>query len=170
MASSADLAVVLMQQQGLAHVFLVGKRVTTLCAKINGSTSSSSNSDNTIRCVVIGSPGCVKDEFRGYLLSEAQRLKLKPIEDNKSRIVVATTSPSNTHNLSEVLNDNAVINLIRETNVVPEIRVFKEFLDMLTSNTDRACYGPKSVETAREMLVIETLLIIDDLSGALRLR
>uniref|UniRef100_A0A7N2R8B6 Uncharacterized protein n=1 Tax=Quercus lobata TaxID=97700 RepID=A0A7N2R8B6_QUELO len=125
---------------------------------------------STIRCVVIGSPGCVKDEFRGYLLSEAQRLKLKPIEDNKSRIVVATTSPSNTHNLSEVLNDNAVINLIRETNVVPEIRVFKEFLDMLTSNTDRACYGPKSVETAREMLVIETLLIIDDLSGALRLR
>lgn len=43
MASSADLAVVLMQQQGLAHVFLVGKRVTTLCAEINGSTSSSSS-------------------------------------------------------------------------------------------------------------------------------
>ncbi|KAK7856738.1 protein PELOTA 1 [Quercus suber] len=184
MASSADLAVVLMQQQGSAHVFLVGKRATTLCTKINGSTSSS-NSDkffenvfrafvkhvdfSTIRCVVIGSPG-VKDEFRGYLLSEAQRLKLKSIEDKKSRIVVATTSPSNTHNLSEVLNDNAVINLIRETNVVPEIRVFKEFLDVVTSNSDHACYGPKSVETAHEMLAIETLLITDDLSGALRLR
>ncbi|XP_050241904.1 protein PELOTA 1-like [Quercus robur] len=125
---------------------------------------------STIRCVVIGSPGCVKDEFRGYLLPEAQRLKLKSIEDKKSRIVVATTSPSNTHNLSEVLNDNAVINLIRETNVVLEIRAFKEFLDMVTSNSDRACYGSKSVETAHEMLAIETLLITDDLSGALRLR
>lgn len=61
------------------------------------------------------------------------------------------------------MNDNAVINLIRETNVVPEIRVFKEFLDMVTSNSDRACYGPKSVETAHEMLAIETLLITDDL-------
>lgn len=185
MASSADLAVVLMQQQGSAQVFLVGKRATTLCTKINGSTSSSSNSDkffenvfrafvkhvdfSTIRCVVIGSPG-VKDEFRGYLLSEAQRLKLKSIEDKKSRIVVATTSPSNTHNLSEVLNDNAVINLIRETNVVPEIRVFKEFLDVVTSNSDHACYGLKRVETAHEMLAIETLLITDDLSGELRLR
>ncbi|KAK9985568.1 hypothetical protein SO802_030519 [Lithocarpus litseifolius] len=135
MASSADLAVVLMQQQGLAHVFLVGKRVTMLCAKINGSTSSSSNFDkffenvfrafmkhvdfSTIRCVVIGSPGCVKDEFR-------------------------------------------VINLIRETNVVPEIRVFREFLDMVTSNSDHARYGPKSVETTHEMLAIETLLITDD--------
>ena len=49
MASSADLAVVLMQQQGLAHVFLVGKRVTTLCAKTYGSTSSSSNSDKFLR-------------------------------------------------------------------------------------------------------------------------
>lgn len=117
MFSSADLAVVLMQQQGLAHVFLVGKRVTTLCAKINGSTSSSSNSDKffenvfrafvkhvdlgTIQCVIIGSPGCVKDEFQGYLLSEAQRLKLKSIENNKSRIVVATSSPSNTHKFDQ---------------------------------------------------------------------
>ena len=98
-------------------MFLVGKRVTTLCAKINGSTSSSSNSDKffenvfrafvkhvdlgTIQCVIIGSPGCVKDEFQGYLLSEAQRLKLKSIENNKSRIVVATSSPSNTHKFDQ---------------------------------------------------------------------
>ncbi|KAL4605509.1 hypothetical protein ACB092_09G034900 [Castanea dentata] len=137
MASSAGLAVVLMQQQGLAHMFLVGKRVTTLCVKINGSTSNSNSNSNkffenvfrafvrhvdfsTIRRVVIGSPGCVKNEFQ-------------------------------------------VINLIRETNVVPEIRVFKEFLDTVTSNSDRACYGPKSVETAHEMLTIKTLLITDDL-------
>ncbi|KAF3954630.1 hypothetical protein CMV_020048 [Castanea mollissima] len=147
MASSAGLAVVLMQQQGLAHMFLVGKRVTTLCVKINGSTSNSNSNKffenvfrafvrhvdfSTIRCVIIGSPGCVKNEFRGYLLSKARRLKMKSIEDNKLHIVVATTSLSNTHNLSEVLNDNAVINLIREKNVVPEIRVFKEFLDMVT--------------------------------------
>lgn len=52
---------------------------------------------------------------------------------------------------------------------MPKIRVFKEFLDMVTRNSDRACYGPKNVETAHEMLAIETLLITDDLSGVLRL-
>lgn len=172
-SSSADLAVVLMQQ-GLANVFLVGKRVTTLCAKINGSSNNKFFENvfgafvkhvdfNTIRCVVIGSPGSVKDEFRRFILSEAQRLKLKSIEDNKSRIVVANISQRNTHDLNEVLNDNAVLSMIKDTKVVPEIRVFKEFLDVLKSNSDRACYGSKSVETAHEMLAIETLLITDDL-------
>ncbi|KAA8516621.1 hypothetical protein F0562_016873 [Nyssa sinensis] len=174
----ADLAVVLMHES-LAHLYLVGKNVTTLCAKIEGSSGHKTGSNkffesifrafikhvefNTVRCVVIGSPGSIKDEFRGFLLSEAQKLKLKSIESNKSRIVLANTSSGHKNSLKEVLNDMTVMSLIKDTKVAIEMKAMKELTDMLSSNSDRACYGPKSVEAAHELMAIETLMITDDL-------
>uniref|UniRef100_A0A5B7BUL4 Protein pelota homolog n=1 Tax=Davidia involucrata TaxID=16924 RepID=A0A5B7BUL4_DAVIN len=178
-SGGADLAVVLMHD-GLAHMYLVGKSVTTLCAKIEGFSGHKSGSNkffesvfrafikhvdfNTVRCVVIGSPGSIKDEFRRYLFSESQKLKLKSIEANKSRIVLANTSSGNKKSLKEVMNDTTVMNLIKGTKAAIDIRAMKEFTDMLSSNnSDRACYGPKSVEAAHELMAIETLMITDDL-------
>ncbi|KAF3441764.1 hypothetical protein FNV43_RR15679 [Rhamnella rubrinervis] len=176
-ASGADLAVVLMQQ-GLALLFLVGRRSTTLCAKIEASKAQKKSNirffENVfrafvkhvdfevIRCAVIASTGFAKDEFRRYLLEEAQRLKMKWVR-NKSRIVVVETKPNKGLKLNEVLHDDKVVNLIKDTQAVMEIRAFNEFLDALSSDSERACYGPKSVETAHELLAIETLLITDDL-------
>ncbi|KAK6238310.1 hypothetical protein QUC31_003779 [Theobroma cacao] len=53
--------------------------------------------------------------------------------------------------------------LIKDTKAVMEIRAYKEFSDLLLTDSDRACYGPRSVETANEMMAIETLLFTDDL-------
>ncbi|XP_058735023.1 protein PELOTA 1-like [Vicia villosa] len=108
--------------------------------------------------------------FRRFLLSEARRLRMRWIEENKSRIVVVG-SRCNTNNkkgdydfdLREVFNDVAVMNLIKDSNLGLEIRVFKELWDMVCNNSDRVCYGPKHVESAHEMKAIETLLISDDL-------
>lgn len=180
-SSGADLAVVLIEEDS-ATVFLIGGRSTKVCPKINAATSArskkSSRSDKffedlfaafmkyidfeIVRCAVIASSGSAKDEFRRFLLSEAQRLKLKTLENNKSRIVVASTKGKN-QSLNEVLQAAAVMSLIRDTKAAMEIRAFKEFSDALTSDSGRACYGPKSVEMAQEMAAIETLLITDDL-------
>lgn len=174
-SSGADLAVVLLQE-GQAEVYLVGKGLTTLCSKIEASATRRRATTNvffqdifsafvkhvdfsTVKSVVIASAGPTKDEFRRFLLSEARRLKMKSVEDNKSRIVVAGCKCD----LKEVLNDEGVMNMIKDSKVVLEIRAFKELWDLLDSNSGRACYGPKNVEAAQEMMAIETLLITDDL-------
>ncbi|KAK4281578.1 hypothetical protein QN277_013051 [Acacia crassicarpa] len=175
-SSEADLAVILIQE-GQAEFYLVGNGSTTLYSKIEASKTKKKSTSNvffqdmfnafvkhvdfsTIKSAMIASAGSTKDEFRRFLLSEAKRLKMKTIEDNKSRIVVAGC---NKGDLKEVLNDNGVMNMIKDSKVVMEIRAFRELWDLLDSNSGRACYGPKDVEAAQEMAAIETLLITDDL-------
>lgn len=175
-SSGADLAVLLLQQ-GQAELYLVGKGSTMLCSKIEASAARRRSTVNvffqdifnaflkhvdfsTIKSVVIASAGSAKDEFRRFLLSEAKRLKVKSIEDNKSRIVVAGCKGGD---LKEVLNDNGVMNMIKDSKVVLEIRAFRELWDLIESNSGRACYGPNNVEAAQEMKAVETLLITDDL-------
>ncbi|XVF55591.1 hypothetical protein PTKIN_Ptkin06aG0048200 [Pterospermum kingtungense] len=60
--------------------------------------------------------------------------------------------------LKEILHDREVMGLIKNTKAAVEIRAYKEFSDLLLKDSDRACYGARSVEVA-----IETLLITDDL-------
>ncbi|KAF8395319.1 hypothetical protein HHK36_019262 [Tetracentron sinense] len=93
-----------------------------------------------VRCAVIGSPGSIKDEFYRYLIPEAQRLQLKVIIDNKSRL-----------------------NLIKDTKAAKEVQGCKDFSDELSRDADRACYGLRSVEVANELMAVQTLLISDDL-------
>ncbi|GMJ02946.1 PELOTA [Hibiscus trionum] len=172
-ASAADLAVMILQQ-GSAQVFLVGHR-TTLCAKIDANKAGTNkfyekvfqafvkhvDFDNGVRCVVIGSPGSMKEEFRTYLFEEARRLKMKSIEDNKSRVM--TVNIGNKDGLKEILNDDEVMGLVKDTKASAEIKAYKDFSDLLSTDSDRVCYGAKSVEIANEMMGIRTLLIIDDL-------
>ena len=86
---------------------------------------------------------------------------MRSIEENKGRIVVAGLGCKG--DLSEVLGESNVMNLMKDSRVGLEIRALKELWDMVSSNSDRACYGPKNVESAQEMRAIETLLITDDL-------
>ncbi|CAL5194143.1 unnamed protein product [Lathyrus oleraceus] len=197
-SSDASLAVVVLQQHQ-AEIHLLGKGVTTRCSKIETSSHSRKKSSSSnvflrdvfaafvkhvdfkhVKSVVIAgdsrdnndntSTSLSPTTFRRFLLSEARRLRMRCIEENKSRIVVVG-SRCNSNNkkgnydfdLREVFNDVAVMNLIKDSKLGLEIRVFKELWDMVCNNSDRVCYGPKHVESAHEMKAIETLLISDDL-------
>ncbi|XP_010038124.2 protein PELOTA 1 isoform X2 [Eucalyptus grandis] len=84
--ASADLAVILMQE-GLAHIFLVGRSMTTSRSRIETSiprkhgpaiagydSAFMKHVDfNVVRCAVIASPGFTKDQFHKHLLLEAER-------------------------------------------------------------------------------------------------
>ncbi|KAI9122382.1 hypothetical protein K1719_007071 [Acacia pycnantha] len=180
-STGADLAVLLFQQDR-ARLYLLGRRVNTLCSTIETSPSARKRDSScnvffqdvfsafvkhvnfgTIKCAVIAGTASMKDEFRGFLISEAKRLKIKPIEDNKSRIVVVATSSGGKSDLKEVLNDSGVMNVIKDSEVGLEIRAFKELWELLMSDSGRACYGPKNVEAAHEMMAIETLLITEEM-------
>ncbi|KAL9432041.1 hypothetical protein AB3S75_027118 [Citrus x aurantiifolia] len=186
-AATADLAVVLMQE-GLANIFLVGRSMTITRSRIETSISrkhgpavaryeSALNKFfdsvlhaflkhvdfNVVRCAVIASPGFTKDQFHRYLLLEAERRQLRRIIANKSRIVIVHTSSGYKHSLREVLDASNVMNLIKETKAAQEVQVLKEFFNMLSNDPTRACYGPKHVEVAHERMAVQTLLIADDL-------
>ncbi|GMN25990.1 hypothetical protein TIFTF001_001140 [Ficus carica] len=151
--ASADLAVVLMQE-GLAHILLVGKRYCDLALNKffeNVLQAFLKHVDfNVVRCAVIASPGFTKDQFHRHLLLEAERRQLRPIIENKSRIILVHTSSGYKHSLREVLDAPNVMNMIKDTKAAQE-------------DPARACYGPKHVEVAHERMAIQTLLITDDL-------
>ncbi|CAM8911506.1 unnamed protein product [Rhodiola kirilowii] len=114
-----------------------------------------------IRCAVIAGPDSTKDLFYKHLLLEAQRKQLKPIIQNKSRIILVQTSTG--HGLREVLEAPNVMNMIKDTKAAQEVRALKAFFDMQLNDEARTCYGPMQVEKAIEMMAVETLLITDDL-------
>ncbi|XP_047319502.1 protein PELOTA 1 [Impatiens glandulifera] len=186
-AASADLAVVLMQE-GLALFLLVGKSVTTTRARIETSIPRKHGPsvagydkalnkffDNVlqafvrhidfkvVRCAVIASPGFTKDQFHRHLLLEAERKQLRPIIENKSRIILVHTTSGYKHSLREVLDAPNVMSIIKDTKAAQEVRALKEFFNMLANDSTRTCYGPKHVEVAHERMAIQTLLITDEL-------
>ncbi|KMT19530.1 hypothetical protein BVRB_1g011530 [Beta vulgaris subsp. vulgaris] len=186
-AATADLAVIIMQE-GLAHILLVGKSVTITCSRIQvsiprkhgGAVSGYESAlktffDNVtqaflnhvdfdvVRCAVIASPGFTKDQFYRHLLLEAERRQMTYIIKNKSRILVVHTTSGYKHSLKEVLDAPNIMNMIKDTKAAKEIRVLDEFFSMLSNDSDRACYGPKHVEIAHERMAVQTLLITDEL-------
>ncbi|XP_015954566.1 protein PELOTA 1 [Arachis duranensis] len=186
-SASADLAVVLMQE-GLAHILLIGRSMTITRSRIETSIprkhgpaiagyESALNKFfenvlqaflkhidfNVVRCAVIASPGFTKDQFHRHLFLEAERRQLRPIIENKSRIILVHTTSGYKHSLKEVLDAPNVMNMIKDTKAAQEVRAMKDFYDMLSNDPARACYGAKHVEVANERLAVQTLLITDDL-------
>ncbi|KAH9619812.1 hypothetical protein KSS87_001163 [Heliosperma pusillum] len=185
--ASADLAVIIMQE-GLAHIMLIGKSVTLTRSRIEVSiprkhgpaiagyeTALKKFFENVlqaflkhvdfkvVRCAVIASPGFTKDQFHRHLLLEAERKQLRSIIENKSRIVLVHTTSGYKHSVREVLDAPNVMSMIKDTKAAQEVRALEEFFNMLSNDPDRACYGPKHVEVAHERMAIQTLLITDEL-------
>ncbi|CAN7014740.1 unnamed protein product, partial [Brassica rapa subsp. trilocularis] len=186
-AASADLAVVLMQE-GLGQIFLVGRSVTSSRARIETSIPRKHGPAiagyesalkkffenvlqafvkhvdfSVVRCAVIASPGFTKDQFHRHLLLEAERRQLRPIIENKSRIILVHTNSGYRHSLGEVLNAPNVMNMIKDTKAAKEVKALNDFFTMLSNDPARACYGPKHVEVAHERMAVQTLLITDEL-------
>ncbi|XP_047960626.1 protein PELOTA 1 [Salvia hispanica] len=185
--ASADLAVVLMQE-GLCHILLIGKSITLTRARIETSIPRKHGPAvagydkaltkffenilqaflkhvdfNVVRCAVIASPGFTKDQFHKHLMLEAERRQLRSVIENKSRIILVHTTSGYKHSLREVLDAPNVMNMIKDTKAAQEVRGLKDFFSMLSNDPERACYGPKHVEVAHERMAIQTLLITDEL-------
>ncbi|OMO92939.1 Translation release factor pelota-like protein [Corchorus capsularis] len=184
--ASADLAVVLMQE-GLANILLIGRSLVRIDFGLrlfiyvavhflsnilqalkkffeNVLQAFLKHIDfNVVRCAVIASPGFTKDQFHRHLMLEAERRQLRPIIENKSRIILVHTSSGYKHSLKEVLEAPNVMNMIKDTKAAQEVRALEDFFSMLSNDSARACYGPKHVEIAHERMAVQTLLITDDL-------
>lgn len=127
-AKKAELAAVVMQT-GLAHLCLIKGHMTVIKAKVEtsipkkraGSTAHAKGMDKfyehivrsikqhidfkLVKCVLLASPGFVKDDFFKSMIENAIRQDDKLLLENKSKFILCHASSGHKHALDEVLND-----------------------------------------------------------------
>eukprot|EP00128_Syssomonas_multiformis_P013365 Colp12_sorted_trinity150504_noHs@16312 len=186
----ADLGAIVMQE-GLAHVCLVTPSMTIVRSRIESNIprkrkGSMDQHDkgmrnffdqiyravlqhfdfNIIRCVLVASPGFVKDQFREYLFSEALKREDKVLVENQKKFMFVHSSSGHKGALQEVLADPAVTSKQVDTMAAGEVRSLERFYQMLNSQPDRAYYGYNHVAKAAENGAVEVLMITDELFRA----
>ncbi|CAH0701676.1 unnamed protein product [Spodoptera exigua] len=186
-AANADVAAVVMQE-GLAHVCLITPSMTLVRSKIDITIPRKRKGFvqqhekglnkfydavmqailrhvdfNIVKCVIIASPGFVKDQFFEYMMQQAVKTDNKLLIDNKSRFLLVKASSGFKHSLKEVLQEPAVMAKISDTKAASEVKLLENFYTMLQLEPAKAFYGKKHIERANEALAIETLMISDKL-------
>lgn len=186
-AANADVAAVVMQE-GLAHVCLITPSMTLVRSKIDMTIPRKRKGFvqqhekglnkyydavmqgilrhvdfNIVKCVILASPGFVKDQFFEYMIQQAIKTDNKLLIDNKSKFLLVKASSGFKHSLKEVLQEPAVITKISDTKAASEVKLLESFYTMLQLEPAKAFYGKKHVERANEAMAIEILMISDKL-------
>ncbi|KAL0984490.1 hypothetical protein UPYG_G00142170 [Umbra pygmaea] len=186
-SQKADVAAVVMQE-GLANLVLVTPAMTLLRAKVEvtiprkrkGSCTQHEKAlerfyeavmqailrhinFDVVKCILVASPGFVKDQFIAYLYKEAVRQDVKILLENRPKFMVVHASSGHKYSLKEVLCDPAVTARLSDTKAAGEVKALEDFYKMLQHEPDRAFYGLVHVEKASEALAIDILLISDKL-------
>ncbi|KAG5185429.1 eRF1 domain 1-domain-containing protein [Tribonema minus] len=185
----ADVAAVVMTA-GLAHVCLVTAHMTVTRARVemNIPRKRAGSSDHAkairrfyeavyravldkidfavVRCVLLGSPGFVKDDFFAYLCEEAVRREDRPLIENKAKFVLCHATSGHKHAVEELLSQPAVLARLADTKAAAEVRALAEFFAMLKADPDRAFYGYAHVARACADSAVDALLVTDGLFRA----
>lgn len=184
-AQSLDLAAVLMQD-GLAHVCLIKSSMTLVRCKVevaiprkrHGLTGQHDKGMQrfyeavlqaivrhidfaVVKCVLLASPGFVKDQFFAYLTAKCAEIRV--LADNRSKFVLVHSSSGYTNAMAEILQDASVVDRVSSTMAVGEVKALQRFYETLQTDSARAFYGTAHVLLAAEADAIETLLISDNL-------
>ena len=115
------------------------------------------------RCILLASPGFVKDHFFDYMMQWAVKNDNRVLIDNKSKFLLIHASSGFKHSLKEVLADPVVTSRMADTKATIEVRALEAFYALLQTEPSRAFYGLKHVQKANEAQAIDTLLISDNL-------
>lgn len=186
----ADLAAVIMQE-GLANVCLITSNMTIVRAKIETNIPRKRKGSCTqhdkgltkfydqivqailrhinfdvVKCVLVASPGFVKDQFMAYMMDQAIKMEYKVLIDNKPKFVMVHSSSGFKHSLKEILQDPSVASKLSDTKASGEVKALDDFYQMLQNDPNRAFYGARHVEKAAELQAVEVLLISDELFRA----
>lgn len=115
------------------------------------------------RCILVASPGFVKDHFFDYMMQWAIKNDNRVLIENKSKFLLIHASSGFKHSLKEVLADPAVTSRMADTKATIEVRALEAFYTLLQTEPNRAFYGLKHVQKANEAQAIDTLLVSDNL-------
>lgn len=188
--TDAEVGAIVMQD-GLAHVLIITRSLTITRARVevniprkgknavyNRDSAMKSFFDavlraaieyldwETLKVIILASPGYVKDEFLKFALLEASRRDMRSLLENKSKFMLCHASSGHKNALEEVLSRPEVQTRLTNTKAVGEVQLLNEFNDMLKIDETRAVYGPSHVKFASDMGAIDKLLITDSLFRA----
>ena len=186
-AQQADVAAIVMQE-GLAHICLITEHMTVLRQRIDmiipkkrrGDTSQHEKHLNKffeaifqallrhinftiIKCLVIASPGFVKDQFFDYCMREAVRTDNKILLENKPKFLLLHVSSGHKSSIKEILQDRTMAAKLADTKAATEAKILQQFYTMLHQDASRAFYGIKHIYMAHDKGAIDTLLLSDSL-------
>lgn len=184
-ARNAEVAVVIMQE-GLAFVCLLTTNMTVQKAKIevniprkrkNFCSQHQKGMENfyeqilqamlkyinydVIKCILVASPGFVKDRFIEYLWQQANKHDIKTLLDCKEKFLLAHSSTGFKHSIREVLSDPLIQPKLEDTKAVQEVKIWNKFQDLLSNEPNRAIYGLRDVETANHYEAISCMMLSD---------
>lgn len=182
----AEVAAVVMQA-GLAHVCLVTGCLTLTQAKLEVTipkkrTGSSNHSKalnkfyesvyqallrhidmSQIKCVLLASPGYIKDDFYQYLLTQSVKRDDRPFIEHKSKFLLCRASSGHKHALEEVFADSQIMSQLTDTKFAQEVSTLQTFFRTMDTQPDQAYYGYAHVHRANEEMAIDSLLVTDAL-------
>ena len=184
----AEFAAVVMQE-GLCHVCLVSPSMTINRARIvrrmpkkkQGNHLYSKAKEkffrdiydavkeldfSIIKCVLVGSPGFLKNDFLEFMLETATKRGDLHILKNRSQFLCAHATSGHKKAIEEMLADPSLTAQLNDVKAAKEVRVLQDFYKMLQNDEDRACYGYARVLAANDNLAIEQLLVSDRLFKA----
>ena len=111
-----------------------------------------------VKCILVASPGFVKDKLMEYVLS-TERSEFKSLQDNKSMFVMCHSSSGHKHAVSEILEDTNMTSRLADTKAAGEVKALSDFYTMLKNEPARAFYGPLQCLAANEQEAIDTLMV-----------
>ncbi|KZW04072.1 pelota [Exidia glandulosa HHB12029] len=117
----------------------------------------------SLKVIVLASPGFVKDAVYDYIFAEALRTNNKPLLQARAKFVRIHISSPHVHSLVEVLKSPEITSQLKETKFAREGLMLDKFFKMLSTDEQRAWYGPDQVALAVERGAVGTLLISDEL-------
>lgn len=187
---NAEVAVVIMQE-GLAFVCLITTNMTIQKAKIetniprkrkNFCSQHQKGLDNfyeqvfqamlkyinfhQIKCIIVASPGFVKDKFMEYMWQEATKQEMKQLLDSRPKFLTAHSSTGFKHSIREILSDPLIQPKLEDTKAVQEVKVWNTFQNLLANEPNKAIYGYRDVQTANHYEAIGCMMISDQLFRA----
>lgn len=186
-SQNADVAAVVMQE-GIANICLITSSMTIVRSKIDqviprkrkGMVTQHEKglhrfyesvvqailrhvNFEVVKCVIIASPGFVKDQFMEYMIQQAIKTDNKLLMENKSKFMLVHSSSGFKHSLKEILAESTVMSRISDTKAAGEVKALEAFYAMLQTNPARAFYGKTHCQIAAVSQAIETLLVSDKL-------
>jgi protein pelota len=120
----------------------------------------------TIKVLLVGSPGFTNDEFLEYLHQRTLREESSSsliLQKHRQKILKVHASSGYKIAIEEMMSDSSIIERLNNVRAVEEIKTLQAFERMLMEDPDRVCYGFVSVQYASQAQAIDTLLITDHL-------
>eukprot|EP00871_Galdieria_phlegrea_P004097 jgi/Galph1/4689/GphlegSOOS_G3330.1 len=118
---------------------------------------------DSIKVLIIASPGFVKEQFCKFFFEEAARQGNRTVLSIRSKVVLCNVSAATKLALEEVLSNEALSSKLENIKALEETRSLNTFFHVFNTCPEKAAYGWKEVYLAAQLGAIETLLVLDEL-------